>query len=167
MIKNIFLCIGSNIGDRAKYLNSGLIELSNLPEVSVINRSHRYETEPVGEKGQQDFLNQVVEINCSLSPEDLLRAVKKIEIKIGRTETVRWGPREIDIDILFFDCRVVANKDLTIPHRDLSNRRFALVPLAEIAPDFKCPESGLTVAEMLERCPDNSRVKRIGDKTYA
>ena len=127
----VWLALGSNLGDRAGYLQAAR---DALPEVgaTVLRASRVVETEPVGIREQPDFLNQVLEIETSLEPRPLLDAIKGIERKLGRTARQRWGPREIDIDILRYDGRVVDEPGLHIPHPELQNRPFLLDLLEDI-----------------------------------
>ena len=126
-----WLALGSNLGDRAGYLEAAL---QALPEagISLVRASRVAETEPVGVTDQPRFLNQVLEVETSLEPRPLLEAVKQIEQQLGRTTRQRWGPREIDIDILRYDGRTVDEPGLHIPHPELGNRPFLLDLLAEI-----------------------------------
>jgi len=146
----IFLGIGSNIGDR----------LANLQRAydafTVVHASSVYETEPVGFTEQPWFLNSVVQIESALSPLDLLKYCQSIEASLGRTREIWKGPRTIDIDILFYGNRILKESDLTVPHPEISNRRFVLEPMNEIAPHFVHPASGKTISELLNLCPDRS-----------
>jgi 2-amino-4-hydroxy-6-hydroxymethyldihydropteridine diphosphokinase len=143
----VYLGLGSNIGDRERNIAEALQRLSE--KVLIERVSSLYETEPVGYKEQPWFLNAVCEGNTELSPKGLLRFVKLIEEEMGRKQAVRWGPREIDIDILFYDDIVLETPELVIPHPRIVERSFVLVPLAEIAPDLIHPILGLPVQEIL------------------
>ncbi len=112
-----------------------------------------YRTAPVGGPGQDDYLNQVVEIETVLPPHDLLQALHEIETGLGRVRVLRWGPRTVDVDILWYDGASVADPGLEVPHPRMEERRFVLEPLAELAPDLVLP-SGRTVREALERVKD-------------
>jgi 2-amino-4-hydroxy-6-hydroxymethyldihydropteridine diphosphokinase len=127
----VWLALGSNLGDRAGYLASAR---GALPEagITVVRASRVAETEPVGIRDQPQFLNQVLEVETSLEPRTLLNALKGIEHQLGRTARERWGPREIDIDILRYDGRVVDEPGLHVPHPELQNRPFLLDLLEEI-----------------------------------
>ncbi|MCW3127878.1 MAG: folK [Bacteroidetes bacterium] len=153
MIQNIFLLLGSNVGDRHAHLTAArrLIDQKAGP---VLFQSAEYETAPWGKTDQANFLNQALQIETDLSPMDLLQMLKAIEKEVGRTETEKWGPRIIDIDILFYGDQVVDHTDLQVPHPYLAERSFALRPLAEINPDFVHPVLHLTVQEMLEACAE-------------
>jgi 2-amino-4-hydroxy-6-hydroxymethyldihydropteridine diphosphokinase len=158
----VFLGLGSNLGDRSSSLEQAAELIAKLPDTEVVRLSSVYETEPWGVSGQGNFLNQVAEIRTGLSPAGLLDACHAIENRLGRERTCgRWGPRTIDIDILYFGTSVIEEENLRLPHPAAAGRRFVLEPLAEIAPGFTDPESGRTVAEMLKACGDNGNVRRV------
>ncbi len=148
MAHTIFLCLGTNMGDRVRHLQDAIDSLP--PAVTVVQLSSIYETKPVGYTEQKEFLNQVLKAESGLPPFELLNHVKIIETKMGRTPTFRFGPRPIDLDILFYDDLVLETPKLTIPHPRLPDRAFALVPMVEIAPDWVHPVMQKTVREMLE-----------------
>ncbi len=135
--KMVFLGIGSNIGDRAGNIIRAIEELRKLGSVEKI--STVYESPPWGVKEQPPFLNCVVKLATPIGPRGLLSEVKKIERKIGRKERFRWGPREIDIDILLVEDSIIEEKDLTVPHPFLDQRDFFIVPLLEIEPQVMDP----------------------------
>ena len=132
MSDTIYLSIGSNMGDRENYLNEAIVYLNDIDGVDVIDKSNIYETSPVGDVEQEDFLNIVVSANVSISPRDLLTSVWGIEKILGRERTIKWGPRTIDIDIVLWGDKVITESDLVIPHKEMYNREFVLVPLREI-----------------------------------
>ena len=148
MNHQVFIALGTNLGNRAENLNAAREALP--PEVNVIACSPVYETPPWGYADQPSFLNQVVQAETDLPPYGLLVYLKQLEIGMGREETVRYGPRIIDLDILFYDDMVLETPALTIPHPRLVERAFVLVPLADLAPELRHPKLGKTVNELRE-----------------
>lgn len=155
----IYLGLGSNIGDRLGYLQDAVKELRVLGEITKV--SSVYETPPWGKEDQDPFLNACVEMSTDLEPDELLYKIKQIEENLGRQQREHWGPREIDIDILFYDDLHYLSQRLTIPHPLLHERAFVLVPLSEIAPDFKHPVPGISINELLETVK-SSDIKKLG-----
>lgn len=156
------LLLGSNKGNRGEYIAAAL-QLIEFRCGPVKRQSALYETEAWGEKQQQAFLNKAVTIFTKHAPVDLLHAIKNIEKEAGRTESTRWGPREIDIDILFYGNEVVELPELKIPHPYLHQRRFTLVPLHELNPALMHPQLQKTISRLLEECPDNSVVTKLNN----
>jgi 2-amino-4-hydroxy-6-hydroxymethyldihydropteridine diphosphokinase len=130
-----YLALGSNLGDRAAHLARARRELE-ARDVRILRQSLVRETEPFGVRDQPFFLNQVLEVEWAGSPHELLEAAKAVEAAVGRTASYRWGPREIDVDILLFDELTVREEGLTIPHPGLADREFVREPLAELRPDI-------------------------------
>ncbi|MBN1306043.1 MAG: 2-amino-4-hydroxy-6-hydroxymethyldihydropteridine diphosphokinase [Anaerolineales bacterium] len=143
----IYLALGTNLGDRLAYLRMAAAMLP--PEVTVKQESQIYETSPWGVEDQPDFLNMVVKGETALSPMELLSYLKNLENELGRQPSFRYGPRQIDLDILFYDDLVLATPHLIIPHPRLQERAFVLVPLAEIAPALRHPIFKKTTRELL------------------
>jgi 2-amino-4-hydroxy-6-hydroxymethyldihydropteridine diphosphokinase len=151
-LKRVYLSLGSNIGDREGNLRKAVERLA-AQEVRVLHTSRIYETEPVDYKDQAWFLNQVVEAETALFPMQLLTRIGRVERELGRTRTVRNGPRTIDIDILFYGLVTVETARLEIPHPRIAQRRFVLAPLAELVPDLRHPVTHRSVRQMLESAP--------------
>lgn len=143
----VYLGLGTNQGNRVANLDLSVAALS--PKVAPIRLSKIYETPPWGYTDQPAFLNQVVEARTDLSPHELLVHLKDIEIQIGRKPTFRYGPRLIDLDILIYDDLILNTSTLVIPHPNMHERAFVLIPLAEIVPNFVHPALGITVSELL------------------
>jgi 2-amino-4-hydroxy-6-hydroxymethyldihydropteridine diphosphokinase len=150
MAYRAYLGLGTNLGDRLENLRAAANAL--LPNVKVLRESPVYETAPWGYTQQPAFLNQVVEIETRLTPFKLLAYVKAVEVWLGRTPNFRYGPRLIDIDILLYDDLVLQTPELIIPHPHLTERAFVLVPLADLAPDLKLPNTEQTIRELLLNC---------------
>lgn len=151
MTRKVYIAIGSNLGNRAENCARAMELIGRIRGAEVAGKSSLYETEPWGVTGQGRFINAAVEVRTSLEPEDLLRALKSIEAVMGRKDAGRWGPRVIDLDIIFYGDMVVEKEGLTIPHPRLLERAFVLVPLNEIAPDLVHPVLKETVSELMGR----------------
>lgn len=159
----MYLSLGSNLGDRYANLRRAVDQLHEFVKVTAI--SPVFATKPWGDNDQPPFLNICVAAVGDLSPHDLLNRIKEIERTLGREPSRHWGPRLIDIDILFFD-RIILNDDtLTIPHPYIAERAFVLAPLAVIIPEFRHPQTELSVKEMLERV-DLSGVERLFEMPF-
>ena len=158
----IYLSLGSNIGNRKKNLEKALIELgqNNIKEIKI---SSFYETEPVGPK-QRNFYNIAGKFKTNLKPQELLKTVKQIEEKLGRTKTYHWGPRIIDIDILFYGKQTIKTTNLIIPHKEIKNRAFVLVPMNEIASKFVHPIYRKTIRTMYEKLKTNLKNENVLQK---
>ena len=153
----VYLVLGTNLGDRLANLKAAVAALS--PFLVVHQASRVYETSPWGITDQPAFLNMVLKGGTSLDPRELLERLKHLETQLGRVPGLRWGPRQIDLDILFYDDIVLDSPGLTIPHPHLHERAFVLVPLADLAPGLWHPVLHKTVGELLSAL-DASGVKR-------
>ena len=159
----VYLALGSNVGDRAGWLEKGIVEISKNAGL-VTKRSSVYQTAAWGKTDQPAFLNCVIELITERTPEELLAINHVIESAAGRQRTEKWGARTLDIDILLHDDLVIQTEDLVLPHPFLHLRRFTLKPLCEIAPELIHPALHKSIATLLEDCPDKLPVERINDK---
>jgi 2-amino-4-hydroxy-6-hydroxymethyldihydropteridine diphosphokinase len=137
--KNIFLGLGSNLGNRLEYLYKAINEIHADGNNNVVIASSIYETRPFGNPDQNNFLNAVIKIESDFQPDELLSFLKKVEKRVGRIEREKWNVREIDIDILFYDDLVMQKENIEIPHHYIASRDFVLIPLCEIEPNFIHP----------------------------
>lgn len=159
-MKGIYLLLGTNLGDRAK----NLADARNLLKEKGIElkaASSIYETDAWGIEDQPGFLNQVLKVATDLSPKDLLKTILAVELEMGRVRIQKWGERLIDIDILYYQDRVIDTRELKVPHPEIPNRRFTLVPLAELAAGEVHPVLGKTQEELLAVCLDTLEVKLV------
>jgi 2-amino-4-hydroxy-6-hydroxymethyldihydropteridine diphosphokinase len=161
----IILHLGSNVGDRAKYLSAAQLELERSV-LSLHRSSDIYETGAWGNRNQAAFLNQAHTGETTYSPFSLMRECKKIEHFLGRRKREKWGPREIDIDIIFYGSSIFGTSELTIPHPHLEQRRFVLLPIKSIAPKFRHPVSGQTIEDLLDQCDDSLHISIYNSNEY-
>ena len=156
----VFLGLGSNVGDRLKFIEAAIERIGSLEGVELIKKASIYETEPWGVKDQGFFINTAVVIETSLMPDALHNEIKNIERTLGREGREKWKQREIDIDLLFYGDMVITSDNLKIPHNRIEDRRFVLVPLAELDPDFIHPVLNKSVSELLEETGDTLEVSK-------
>ena len=164
MNHRVFLSIGSNLGNRLEFLQRGVDMLGAIEGVSIAAVSSVYETEPVGNKNQPPYLNAALELRCSLAPDELVAQLKAAERTIGRSSSERWGPREIDLDLVYYADVVTVAPGLAVPHPEAERRKFVLVPIAELSPTFIDPKRQRTVGDLLRDCTDTSAVDKIASK---
>ncbi len=158
-MNTVYLIIGGNLGDRIKNLQEAILRIE--AGVGLISqKSAIFETAAWGFTEQPDFLNQVIEVPTPMSAPEVLQAVLGIELEMGRIRITKLGPRNIDIDLLFYNDEVISSPNLQIPHPDLHNRRFVLVPLAELAPHLIHPVLNKSIIELLNECPDLLDVRK-------
>ena len=160
-MSRVFIAIGSNLGDRVSYCREALDEIAAFSRITKV--SSLYETDPVGKEDQPEFINCAVEINTELSAEELLKELNLVEEKLGRVRHEKWGPRTIDLDIIFYSDKIINEENLEIPHPRAHLRRFVLEPLCEIAPEFIHPKLNLSVSELLDRVEDDKNVIKTAD----
>ena len=153
------LLIGGNLGDRNAYLDFAMSHLGKSIG-SIIKRSDRYESEAWGDRANHPFLNQVVEIETTLQPNEILKGILSIEQMAERTRIERWGDRTLDIDVLFIENQIIDEENLTVPHPRLAERKFTLMPLHDIDSEFIHPVMQKSIATLLEECTDNLNVNK-------
>ncbi|MFP4135608.1 MAG: 2-amino-4-hydroxy-6-hydroxymethyldihydropteridine diphosphokinase [Candidatus Acetothermia bacterium] len=156
-MERAFLGLGSNLGDRKANVDNSIELFTRQPEVNLLEKASNYETEPVGPV-QPWFINTAIEIETSLSPEGLLDWSKEVEKRIGRIESIHWGPRLVDLDLLLYDELVTDTEELRLPHPEMAKRRFVLLPLIELEDDLVHPELGTPLKELLTKTEENKKV---------
>jgi 2-amino-4-hydroxy-6-hydroxymethyldihydropteridine diphosphokinase len=159
-MNKVFLLIGGNMGDRLQNLHQAIALLAATCG-PVTQQSAVYETAAWGKTDQASFLNQALLLNTLLTPQELITTILSVEEQLGRRRMEKNGPRVIDIDIIFYNDLVMHEPHLTIPHPQLQNRRFVLIPLIEIAPDFVHPVLRKTLTELLSECRDDLAVNKL------
>lgn len=155
-----YLGLGSNKGERISFIETAIAEIAEIEKTKLIRTSSVYETEPWGIKGQDDYLNSVSEIQTDLSATELLKALKEIESRIGRTVTAKWSEREIDIDLLFYGNDVLNDETIHVPHAEIENRKFVLIPMNELAPDMIHPVLNKSISVLLHETSDDLKVTK-------
>lgn len=156
-----YIGIGSNLGDKRFQCEKAISEILSIGGNKLLARSSLFKTQPVGYTRQDWFVNGVLKIETDLEPPELLRALKTIESNLGRMETFRYGPRMIDLDILFFDDIEIQTEDLQIPHPRMQNRQFVLYPFAEIDRNFIHPVLKKTIQELLDKSKEDQGVEKL------
>ena len=148
-----YIGLGANLENRIMHLKEAIDRIDQIPECRVRAVSPFYQTEPVGVRGQKWYVNGVIRVETSLGPRALLKSLLDIEADMGRIRQTRWGPRVIDLDILLFEDQIIQEKEVTIPHPRMQERRFVLVPLTRLAPNLIHPVLGKTMMELLDEAP--------------
>ena len=162
--KKAYIGIGSNIGDKTANCKKAIELLKENPQIKVTKISDFYETEPVGYKKQEWFVNCAVEIETDLNPQELLLLCHMIESELGRERKIKYGPRTIDLDILLYNNDIIDTIGLKIPHPEMHKRRFVLEPLSDIAPDAVHPVLKKAIVELLNNLSEEDAIKRIREK---
>lgn len=157
-----FIGIGSNLGEKEKNIRRAVDEIAVMPFTKLITVSSLYDSEPVGEVEQGNFVNAVALVETDLPARRLLWNLMLIEQRMGRVRTVRWGPRTIDLDIVLYGKNIVEEDGLVIPHPEMEKRAFVLIPLLEIEPDLVHPRTKEPVRKLLKKVKSHSSVKRKG-----
>lgn len=166
MKKRVLLGIGTNLGDKKANLKTAIKNIKDIEGVEIVRISSFYVTPPWGKEDQDEFLNGVVEIETDIPPLELLRELQAIEINMGRERKEKWGPRNIDIDILLYGEEVMDLEELKVPHPYMRERLFVLVPLNEIRPDLVFPDDGATIGEVLAKALEGGKketIKKLDD----
>jgi len=156
-----YIGIGSNAGDKVLNCETAISEILKIDQHKLLGRSSFFNTRPIGYTAQGWFVNSVIKIETDLEPIDLYRMLKTIEIRLGRKETFRGGPRVIDLDLLLFDDRRIETEELQVPHPRYHERQFVLIPLSEIDPNLIHPVLKKTVGELLEEIKEDQGVEKI------
>lgn len=155
-----FIALGSNLGEREAMIRQALDALAALPQTELLRASSLYDTEPVGDVDQPNFLNAVAQVDTDLAPRQLLWNLMLIEKRLGRERTRPWGPRTIDLDLLLYGDEVIEEDDLRVPHPEMIRRAFVLVPLVELDPILVHPGTGETMLSHLSRLGARPPMKR-------
>jgi len=159
-MKEVYLALGANVGDAAGNIAKAISLLAAC--LQEVKQAPLYRSKPAGYAGQPDFVNSVIRGQTGLSPEELFSFVKQVEQQVGRVERFRWGPREIDIDIIFYGDQIIKSSKLTIPHPRFAERDFVLKPLADLDPNLKDPLSGKTIGQLLAAVGNLTDLQPLG-----
>ncbi|MFA5833231.1 MAG: 2-amino-4-hydroxy-6-hydroxymethyldihydropteridine diphosphokinase [Bacteroidota bacterium] len=159
MKHSLYLGLGSNVGNRVEFIAAAIRGIADFDKTVVDAVSDVYQTEPVGNVPQKEFLNLAISVRTDLTVEEFHKKMKWLEKEIGRTESERWGPREIDIDLLLFDGLILNSDAIRIPHAEMVNRKFVLQPLSEIAPMVLHPIAQKSIEELNNETTDNHGVE--------
>ena len=157
----VYIGIGSNLGDKVAQCEKAISEILKADRHILLAKSSLFKTRPIGYTTQDWFVNGVIKIETDLDADELLRKLKEIESQLGRTETFRWGPRSIDLDILLFDEKVIHSEDFQVPHPSMHKRQFVLIPLAEIDRTLVHPVLKKSIGQLLEDLKEDQGVEKI------
>ncbi len=153
----VYLGIGSNLGDRNNNIREAVRMINERDQISLIGQSTVIETNPYGNEDQPDFLNQVIKIDTTQIPQELLKSCREIEAELKREKVKKWGPRTIDIDILFYADLIIRENELEIPHPDLHNRLFVLRSMMELDPEFRHPVLRISIREIYNKLKESQK----------
>ncbi|WP_226671298.1 2-amino-4-hydroxy-6-hydroxymethyldihydropteridine diphosphokinase [Metabacillus litoralis] len=159
MKNEVYIALGSNIGDREKYLMNAIIKINQHPSICLVDISSIYETDPIGYTDQAQFLNMVIKANVELSAVELLFALQKIEKELNRKREVKWGPRTLDLDILLFNHENIETEELIVPHPRMHERAFVLVPLYELDQTMKLATIDQPIKTIIDQLHDKEGVR--------
>lgn len=159
----VYIGLGSNLGDRLGHLQQAIDTLHSHPHITVTHVSPVYETKPVGMTEQPTFLNMVIALHTSLSPQALLWEMQQVEAHHQRKRTIRWGPRTLDLDLLLYGERIIQEKELIVPHPRMCERPFVLIPLRDVAGNCSIPGTGKTIDQLLSTLSYEDEVRLIAD----
>lgn len=165
-MNGIFVGLGSNLGDRERWIRRALAQLDRIPNTSLRRVSSLYDTDPVGVVGQPEFLNAVAELESELTAREILWNLLLVEARMGRRRSHRWAPRTMDLDLLLYGSERIREPDLVVPHPELHRRAFVLVPLSELAPDLVHPVLQRSIRELLHECGQLDGVRFLGRFWY-
>ena len=155
-----FIGLGSNLGNREENIDNSIRLLSRMEGIELLGRASNYETEPVGPV-QPWFINTAIKIKTTYSPEDILSRCKEVERRIGRVDSLKWGPRLVDLDLLLVKGCILDDKELKLPHPQMEKRRFVLLPLLELEPDLVHPELNTPLKELLPKTEKGKKVIKL------
>lgn len=155
-----FIGLGSNLGKRKKNIENAIGLLSSMEGIDLLSQASYYETEPVGPI-QPWFINSVITIQSTLPPEGILAKCKEVEVRIGRVDSLKWGPRLVDLDLLLVEDQIVDTGKLKLPHPQLAQRRFVLLPLLELQPNLVHPELQVPLRELLPETEEDKKVIKL------
>lgn len=159
-----FIALGSNVGSKLENLRESVKILSENNFIEIISSSSVYETLPYGNHNQENFYNSVLKVKTSLTPKELFHTLKNIELKIGRKKREKWGPREIDLDLILYDNLILSDETLTLPHSGLHLRDFVLLPLLEIDRNLIHPEKRIPLKELLNQVNERTVITQLDEK---